>query len=169
MLFMYEIFYAQKIENHKYFDKLKSIFKFEYQIGGAMAQQNPAKKATLIEVLMVILIVGIIVILVFPTIGEKRNKDRMNLEVFPTFDIILQANEQFNEEQGYYAFDITMLNLTDVLEDKQYFEFALTDTTVIAITTPKFGKAGAKIVYNFAKDYWTVEGTEDVIDKSWLP
>jgi len=134
-----------------------------------MAQQNPAKKATLIEVLMVILIVGIIVILVFPTIGEKRNKDRMNLEVFPTFDIILQANEQFNEEQGYYAFDITMLNLTDVLEDKQYFEFALTDTTVIAITTPKFGKAGAKIVYNFAKDYWTVEGTEDVIDKSWLP
>jgi len=51
-----------------------------------MAQQNPAKKATLIEVLMVILIVGIIVILVFPSIGEKRNKDRMNLEVFPTFE-----------------------------------------------------------------------------------
>ena len=134
-----------------------------------MAQQNPAKKATLIEVLMVILIVGIIVILVFPAIGEKRNKDRMKREVFPTFDIILLANEQFNEEQGYYAFDITMLNLTDELEDKQYFEFALTDTTVIAITTPKFGKAGAKIVYNFEKDYWTVEGAEDVIDKSWLP
>lgn len=160
---------ALEIENYKYFDKLKSIFKFEYQIGGAMAQQNPAKKATLIEVLMVILIVGIIVILVFPAIGEKRNKDRMNLEVFPTFDIILQANEDFNEDQGYYAFDITMLNLTDELEDKQYFEFALTDTTVIATTTPKFGKAGAKIVYNFEKDYWSVEGTEDVIDKSWLP
>jgi len=134
-----------------------------------MAQQNPAKKATLIEVLMVILIVGIIVILVFPAIGEKRNKDRMNLEVFPTFEIIMQANEAFNEEQGYYAFDVTMLNLTDELENKQYFEFALTDSTVIAITTPKFGKAGAKIIYNFAKDYWSVEGTEDVIDKSWLP
>ncbi len=160
---------ASEIENHKYFDKLNLIFKFEYQIGGAMAQQNPAKKATLIEVLMVILIVGIIVILVFPAIGEKRNKDRMNLEVFPTFDIILQANEAFNEEQGYYAFDVTMLNLTDELEDKQYFEFSLTDTTVIATTTPKFGKAGAKIVYNFDKDYWAVEGTEDVIDKSWLP
>ena len=160
---------ASEIENHKYFDKLNLIFKFEYQIGGAMAQQNPAKKATLIEVLMVILIVGIIVILVFPAIGEKRNKDRMNLEVFPTFDIILQANELFNEEQGYYAFDVTMLNLTDELEDKQYFEFSLTDTTVIATTTPKFGKAGAKVVYNFDKDYWAVEGTEDVIDKSWLP
>lgn len=160
---------ASEIENHKYFDKLNLIFKFEYQIGGAMAQQNPAKKATLIEVLMVILIVGIIVILVFPAIGEKRNKDRMNLEVFPTFDIILQANEAFNKEQGYYAFDVTMLNLTDELEDKQYFEFSLTDTTVIATTTPKFGKAGAKVVYNFDKDYWAVEGTEDVIDKSWLP
>jgi len=134
-----------------------------------MAQQNPAKKATLIEVLLVILIVGIIVILVFPAIGERRNKDRMNLEVFPTFDVILQANEQFNEDQGYYAFDITMLNITDELEDKHYFEFALTDSTVIATTTPKFGKAGAKIVYNFEKDYWTVEGTKDVIDKSWLP
>ncbi|MDP8242260.1 MAG: hypothetical protein RAP70_06220 [Candidatus Celaenobacter antarcticus] len=134
-----------------------------------MAQQNPAKKATLIEVLMVILIVGIIVILVFPSIGEKRNKDRMNLEVFPTFETILQANEDFNKDQGYYAFDITMLNLTDELEDKLYFEFSLTDTTVIATTTPKFGKAGAKIVYNFDKNYWTVEGTEDVIDKSWLP
>ena len=134
-----------------------------------MAQQNPAKKATLIEVLMVILIVGIIVILVFPTIGEKRNKDRMNLEVFPTFDIILQANEQFNEEQGYYAFDVTMLNLTTELENKQYFEFSLTDTTVIATTTSKFGKAGARVIYNFDKDYWSVEDAEDVIDKSWLP
>lgn len=134
-----------------------------------MAQQNPAKQATLIEVLMVILIVGIIVILVFPAIGEKRNKDRMNLEVFPTFDVILQANEQFNDEQGYYAFDITMLNLTDVLEDKQFFEFSLTDTTVIATTTNKFGKAGAQIVYNFDKDYWAVAGTEDVIEESWLP
>ena len=134
-----------------------------------MAQQNEAKKATLIEVLMVILIVGIIVILVFPAIGEKRNKDRMDLEVFPTFDIILQANEQFNADQGYYAFDITMLNLTDVLEGKQFFEFSLTDTTVIATTTNKFGKAGAQIVYNFDKDYWSVTGTEDVIDESWLP
>ncbi len=134
-----------------------------------MAQQNPAKKATLIEVLMVILIVGIIVILVFPAIGEKRNKDRMNLEVFPTFEIIMQANEAFNAEQGYYAFDVTMLNLTDELEDKLYFDFELTDTTVIAVTTPKFGKAGAKVIYNFEKDYWSVENAEDVIDKSWLP
>ncbi len=134
-----------------------------------MAQQDPAKKATLIEVLMVILIVGIIVILVFPAIGEKRNKDRMNLEVFPTFEIILQANEAFNAEQGYNAFDITMLNLTNELENKFYFDFELTDTTVIAVTTPKFGKAGAKIIYNFEKDYWSVENAEDVIDKSWLP
>jgi len=134
-----------------------------------MAQQNPDKKGDIDRSLMVILIVGIIVILVFPSIGEKRNKDRMNLEVFPTFETILQANEDFNKDQGYYAFDITMLNLTDELEDKLYFEFSLTDTTVIATTTPKFGKAGAKIVYNFDKNYWTVEGTEDVIDKSWLP
>lgn len=134
-----------------------------------MTQQNPAKKATLIEVLMVVLIVGIIVILVFPAIGEKRKRERINLEVFPTFDSILQANEQFNEEQGYYAFDITMLNLTKELEDIQFFEFSLTDTTIVATTTPKFGKAGAKIVYNFHQDYWTVEGTEDVIDESWLP
>ena len=154
---------------YKYFDKLKWISKFYNQIGGAMAQQDPAKKATLIEVLMVILIVGIIVILVFPAIGEKRNKDRMNLEVFPTFEIIMQANEAFNAEQGYYAFDVTMLNLTAELEDKQYFEFSLTDTTVIATTTPKFGKAGAQVIYNFDKDYWTVENAEDVIDKSWLP
>ncbi|HHI87554.1 MAG TPA: hypothetical protein ENK03_01260 [Candidatus Cloacimonetes bacterium] len=134
-----------------------------------MAQENPAKKATLIEVLMVILIVGIIVILIFPAIGEKRKKDRINEEVYPTFQVILQENEKFNDEQGYYAFDISMLNIPEILEEKQYFEFALTDSTVEAITNNKFGRAGAKIVYNFINDEWSVEGTEGIIEESWLP
>ncbi len=134
-----------------------------------MAQENPAKKATLIEVLMVILIVGIVVILIFPAIGEKRKKDRINEEVFPTFQVILQENEKFNDEQGYYAFDISMLNIPDVLESKQYFDFALTDSTVEATTNNKFGRAGAKIVYNFVKDEWSVQGTKGIIEESWLP
>jgi len=134
-----------------------------------MAQDNPAKKATLIEVLMIILIVGIIVILIFPAIGEKRKKDRINEEVFPTFKVILQENEKFNQEQGYYAFDISMLNITDMLGKTQYFDFSLTDSTIVATTTSKFGRSGAQIIYNFEKQFWTVENAKDVIDENWLP
>ena len=39
-----------------------------------MGKEKSAKKVTLIEVLMIILIVGIVVILIFPTITDTQKK-----------------------------------------------------------------------------------------------
>jgi type II secretory pathway pseudopilin PulG len=133
-----------------------------------MAMDKSAKKVTLIEVLMVILIVGIVVILIFPTIADTKKKKRINEEVFPTFKLIQEKNEEFYKEYGEYAFDISQLNIAE-LKDKRYFDFGVTDSTLEATTTRKFGKPGAKIIYNFLTNTWTVEGTKDVIDAHWLP
>lgn len=133
-----------------------------------MAKEKAASKVSLIEVLMVILIVGIIVILILPTIANNQKKKRINEEIFPTFKLIKTADEKFLEQYGEYAFDISQLNLNEV-KDKKYFEFDVTDSTIFAITNRKFGKPGAKIIYNLITDTWSVEGTEGVIDINWLP
>ncbi|MCK4359708.1 MAG: hypothetical protein KAW92_13405 [Candidatus Cloacimonetes bacterium] len=133
-----------------------------------MAKEKRMSKVSLIEVLMVILFVGIIVILVFPTIADNQKKKKINEEIFPTFILIQDENEKFFEELGEYAFDISQLNI-DELNDKKYFEFNLNDSTIFATTNRKFGKAGAKIVYNFITNTWSVEGMEGVVDINWLP
>ena len=132
-----------------------------------MAKEKTDKKVSLIEVLMIILIVGIIVILIFPPIADSKKKKRINEEVFSTFKLIQRENESFYKENEYYAFDISQLNIPE-LRDKKYFEFGLTDSTFEATTTEKFGKPGAKIVYNFLNDTWSVEGTKGVINSDWL-
>ncbi|MBC8526887.1 MAG: hypothetical protein ISS28_08205 [Candidatus Cloacimonetes bacterium] len=132
-----------------------------------MATEKSPKKVSLIEVLMVILIVGIIVIILFPIIGDKQKIRKINEEVFPTFILIQEANNEFFKNQGEYAFDISQLNLQEI-NNKKYFKFELTDSTVIATTTRKFGKPGAKIIYNFLLNSWSTGGTEGVIDIDWI-
>lgn len=133
-----------------------------------MVKEKKASKVSLIEVLMVILFVGIIVIFVFPSIADNQKKKKINEEIFPTFKLIQSENERFFGEIGEYAFDISQLNM-DELNDKKYFEFNLTDSTIFATTNRKFGKPGAQIVYNFITETWSVEGAEGVIDINWLP
>lgn len=133
-----------------------------------MAKGNTTKRVSLIEVLMVILIVGIAVIMILPNIADKQKRERIAAEVYPMFDAIQKANEEFNTEFGEYAFDITQLNLP-ILENAKFFEFAVTDSTLTATTTRAFGRPGAIIIYNFIDNEWSVDGTKHVIDKTWLP
>lgn len=125
------------------------------------------KRVSIIEVLMVILIVGIAVIIIFPTIDAKRKTKIISQEVYPTFDKIQEKNDQFFEENGYYPF-LSQLNITDI-KDKEYFSYNLTDSTITATSLKPFGKTGAIIVYNFINEQWSVEGSEGVIKEFWLP
>lgn len=125
------------------------------------------KRVSIIEVLMVILIVGIAVIIIFPTIDAKRKTKIISQEVYPTFDKIQEKNDQFFEENGYYPF-LSQLNITDI-KDKEYFSYNLTDSTITATSLKPFGKTGAIIVYNFINEQWSVEGSKGVIKEFWLP
>lgn len=149
----------------KFFHLLNLVF---LKTGVKMVEEKTVKKTTLIEVLLVILIVGIIVILVFPPIANSKKRERIKEEVFPTFNLIQQENKNFFKENEYYAFDISQLNITN-LNDRKYFKFTLTDSTMVATTTAKLGKAGAKIIYNFSAKSWSVNGEKGVIDRDWLP
>jgi competence protein ComGC len=125
------------------------------------------KRVSIIEVLMVILIVGIVVIIVFPSIDAKKKTKIISMEVYPTFDLIQEQNNQFFEENGYYPF-LSQLNIPGI-SDKQYFSYDLTDSTLTATSLQPFGRTGAVIVYNYIDNQWSVEGTEGVIKEFWLP
>ncbi|RLC47997.1 MAG: hypothetical protein DRH57_03015 [Candidatus Cloacimonadota bacterium] len=120
---------------------------------------------SLLELLMVIMIVGIIMTIVIPMYSSKIKQERLK-EAITTIAKIRQKNVEFKKENGYFAFDISQLNMQ---LDSKYFVYAVTDSTIEATTTKEFGKEGAKVVYCLPNGPWKTSGEKNIIDTAWLP
>jgi competence protein ComGC len=143
-----------------------------------MGENSIEKKSkfSLIELLMIIMVVGIVFTLIVPMQTDKNNHEKIK-EAIKNIQIITRANIAFKSdpENGYYAFDVSMLNIDDKLEkkgDNFLFDYTLTDTTVIATTNKFFGKEGAEIFYYLPQGPWQAgknSVTKKIIDPNWLP
>ena len=147
-------------------------------------------KFSLIELLMIIMIVGIIFTLIIPLKNDRITQDKLK-EAIKNVQIIARADVQFyqNPDNGYYIFEHDvlkmdggdgntgedLLNVKDDLEkiaDVFYFDYAVTDSTVFAITNENFGKTGAIIYYYLPNGPWNVgddKVSKNLIDPNWLP
>lgn len=133
-------------------------------------------KFSLIELLMIIMLVGIIFTLIVPLRTDKINHGKIK-EAIKNIQIIARADVAFKEdpENGYYAFDVSMLNINDKLEktnDEFIFDYSLTDSTVVATTNMNFGKEGAVIYYYLPNGPWNVGDdkiSKSILDSNWLP
>jgi len=133
-------------------------------------------KFSLIELLMIIMLVGIIFTLIVPLRNDKLNHGKIK-EAIKNIQIIARADVAFKEdpENGYYAFDVSMLDIKDKLEktnDEFLFKYSLTDSTVVATTNMNFGKEGAVIYYYLPNGPWNVGDdkiSKSILDSNWLP
>ncbi|MDY6914962.1 MAG: type II secretion system protein [Candidatus Cloacimonadota bacterium] len=133
-------------------------------------------KFSLIELLMIIMLVGIVATLYLPLRQDTINREKIK-EAIKNIQIIARANVAFKNDpaNGYYAFDLSMLNIEDKLEKtdgKFLFDYSLTDSTVVAKTNENFGTEGATIYYYLPNGPWNVgndETSEAILDANWLP
>jgi len=147
-------------------------------------------KFSLIELLMIIMIVGIVFTLTIPLRNDRIIQGKMR-EAVKNMQIIARADIAFMEEpaNGYYIFEHNvlvldngdgntgedLLNIQDDLEkiaDVFYFDYSVTDSTVVAITNKNFGKEGAAIYYYLPNGPWNVGDdkiSKNVFDPNWLP
>jgi len=121
---------------------------------------------------MILMLVGIIFTLVIPMVEDRRNNERV-VEAIKDITIIREANQQFREGpgEGFYAFDISQLNIDDMLE-MNYFTYTLTDTAIVATSTEDYGVEGAQFYYDLQYRQWRVKDSElsrNAIDPNWLP
>jgi len=135
------------------------------------------KKFSLVELLMIIMIVGIAFTLIVPLSISSKNHKKIDEAVYNLQLIAQKDVEFFNDpENGYFAFDVSMLNIPEGSLKKtigEYvFDYTLTDSTAVATTNEKFGVEGAKICYYLPRGPWTL-GTDKVststFDAAWLP
>ena len=158
-----------------------------------MAENSTVEKKgkfSLIELLMIIMIVGIVFTLTIPLRNDRIIQGKMK-EAVKNIQIIARADVAFNEDpaNGYYIFEHNvlvmdegdgntgedLLNIQGDLEkisDVFYFNYAVTDTTVIAITNSNFGKSGAVIYYYLPNGPWNVgndKTSKNIFDPNWLP
>lgn len=158
-----------------------------------MADKNIVEKKSkfsLIELLMIIMIVGIVFTLTIPLRNDQITKDKLK-EAIRNIQIIARADVAFKEDpaNGYYMFDHNVIKVNDdgsvggedllnVQEklvksgDVFLFDYAVTDSTVVAITNKNFGKVGAKIYYYLPNGPWNVgddKVSKNVFDPNWLP
>lgn len=133
-------------------------------------------KFSLIELLMIIMLVGIVFTLIVPLMNDSKNHGKMD-EAIRNIQIIARADVAFKNDpmNGYYAFDLSMLNVDNKLEKfhpEFIFDYSLTDSTVVARTNKKFGKEGAGIFYYLPSGPWGVEDNKvstETFDANWLP
>ena len=137
---------------------------------------NKQTKFSLIELLMLIMIVGIVFTLVIPLRTDKANKKKLS-EAIKNVQIIAREDVKFfeNPENGYYAFDLSMLSVEDNLvqtDDEFLFDYSLTDSTVVATTNDNFGKKGASFMYYLPKGPFQLaenKMSKSLIDPNLLP
>ncbi len=135
------------------------------------------RKFSLIELLMIIMLVGIIFTLIVPLRNDKIYRQKVREAVY-NLQYIAKVDKAFhdNPDNGYYAYDLSMLNIKkDQLKkftDDFLFEYSLTDSAAIATTNENFGKPGAKILYYLPNGPFQVAKdklSRSVIDPNWLP
>lgn len=135
------------------------------------------KKFSLVELLMIIMVVGIAFTIIVPLSMSNKNHQKIDEAIY-NLQLIAQKDVEFynNPENGYYAFDVSMLNI----EDSQFkktngdfiFDYTLTDSTAVATTNEKFGTKGAKISYYLPRGPWALgddKVTTSTFDNAWLP
>ncbi|MCB5250753.1 MAG: hypothetical protein RBS16_05415 [Candidatus Cloacimonadales bacterium] len=105
------------------------------------------KHFSLIDLLMIIMIVGLVSLAIFPKIQDGKN-DIIIRNSLTKMQMIINANEDFKEEDGDYAFDISQLNLGDAVAD-DFFEFTLNDTAIVATSS--------KIALNDVTYYYLID------------
>ncbi len=154
----------------------------------AESAEKEKSKFSLIELLMIIMLVGIVFTLIIPMRIDRQNKEKLSEAIYNT-QYIAKANVQFKAENDYYMFEHTviklnedgsyggddLLNIADNLKKTNgdlIFNYALTDSTVEAITNSNFGKTGARIYYYLPNGPFGLaddKTSKNLFDPNWLP
>ena len=134
------------------------------------------KKFSLIELLMIIMLVGIIITFTLPLKTAKKNKEKLseaiiNLQKIARVDVNFKKDP--NGGDGDYAMIIDQLNLQKNPNIKmKFFDYSVTDTTVVAVTNKTFGKTGAGVFYYLPEGPFDLTDkpiSKKVFDPNWLP
>ncbi len=144
-----------------------------------MSESTEIKKQaefSLIELLMIIMIVGIAFTLIIPLKQDRENKAKL-AEGVRNVQVIAREDVKFydNPDNGYYAFDLSMLDLDGKLEktgDVFLFDYSLTDSTVVATTNDNFGVVGASFFYYLPQGPFQLaedKVSKQTFDPNWLP
>jgi type II secretory pathway pseudopilin PulG len=142
--------------------------------GGKMAETKKHGKISLIEFLMILMLVGIIFTFIVPMKQKRANFEKMK-EAVRIMQVIRNASIEFKNDpdggDGDYAWVIDQLNMDLKQEGAHYFDYSLTDTTVVATTNKNFGKEGLEIMYYMPTGPFSIkdEKTKAAIDPNWLP
>ena len=126
---------------------------------------------SLIELVMIIMLVGVIITIVIPIRSTMKNEVFVKASIKDMITII-QAEEAFKSDpalgDGDYAVDKSQLKLPTFNEE--YFTYAVTDTSVNAVSTSKFSKREVTFYYLFKDKAFKVDPKfKDYIEPSWLP
>jgi len=159
-------------------------------------------KFSLIELLMIIMLVGIVFTLIIPLRNDQIRRERLkeaikNVQIIARENIRFKNDP--NKGDGYYMFEHVVVKFHEATKDDQnnvipasekgedllyvkddlekegeffYFDYSVTDTTIVAKTNLNFGKAGAKIFYYLPTGPWGVASdkiSKSIIDPNWLP
>ncbi len=159
-------------------------------------------KFSLIELLMIIMIVGIVFTLIIPIRTDRVNQEKVkeaikNLQIIARADVAWKNDVDGGD--GSYMFEHTVVRYEPAAKDSMgniippqeagedllyvadklektgeffFFDYAITDSSVVAISNQNFGTEGVKIQYFLPRGPFQAGKdavTKSIIDVNWLP
>jgi hypothetical protein len=159
-------------------------------------------KFSLIELLMIIMLVGIVFTLIIPLKTDQIRRERLNEAVRNMQIIARENVKFKNDPDkgdGSYMFEHTVVKFLEESRDENnniipasekgddllniidelikegeffFFDYSVSESSIVAVTNKNFGKTGAKIFYYLPTGPWGVSDdklSKSVIDPNWLP
>jgi len=124
-------------------------------------------KFSIIDLMMMIMVIGVICTILIPVQQSKKHQAYVH-DSLKDMENIRIANERFkaNNEWDEYSFNLNDLN---VRVDQSIFNYALSDTAIVAETDKLAREPKSFYVDMKTGKYHVSEGSEDIIFKAWLP
>ncbi len=131
------------------------------------------KPFSLIELLMIIMIVGTCLTIFIP-VQQARQDELKVKDTIKVMQQIVQAEIDYKNNpalgNGSFAIDISELKSATAQLDTTYFNYAVSDTAVVATSTKNFSKPNVVFYYHLTEQRYMVNKEfKDVIDINWLP
>lgn len=142
-------------------------------------ETDPSRKASLVELIMILMLVGLVLVFIFGMQQMKIDKEKEVIAqqkfeaTVPVFDRIIKAMEDYRKQDEFGDYPITLEELGSFTNPDFKFDYSYDDKIITATSTAEFGKEGVQVKYSLTNSvYEVVDPTpkeKPTVKDDWLP
>lgn len=145
----------------------------------AAITDDPTRKASLVELIMILMLVGLVLVFIFGMQQMKVNKQKEMIaqqkfeSVIPVFDNIIKAMEDYRKNDPFGAYPVDLGEVGTFKHEDFKFSYDPESFIITGTSTKEFGKEGVEVKYSLNNAVYEVNDPKPkespTVKDEWLP